>query len=179
MVVIAHYNESLEWLKEIKQPFIVYSKGEKALGTSVINIENKGREGDTWLRYIIAQYYYLPNVIYFLQGNPFEHYHDIIYLLKKNIAIKNYMSLGSMGINKTDADFGHLKVKETYKLIFGHERSSYQFATGAQYAVNKRMIIGKPLSWWQRLYEIYNDTPDNAWVFERLWIYIWKYQQVN
>ena len=71
-LIIARYNEDLEWLKGYSDfKIIVYNKGERISSNTffnVINLENKGRESHTWLYHIVNNYYDLNEINVFLQG---------------------------------------------------------------------------------------------------------------
>lgn len=78
IMVISRYNEDLEWLKEEpfnKYPVIIYNKGtndnfyKSPNIKDIINIENVGREGHTYLYHIITNYNNLNNIIIFLPGS--------------------------------------------------------------------------------------------------------------
>jgi hypothetical protein len=43
-IVIARYNENIDWIKNINFDFIVYNKGSNDLNISNTLIQNKGRE---------------------------------------------------------------------------------------------------------------------------------------
>ena len=78
-IVVAHYNENLKWLKPYKDKVYVYNKGGpkheeyKYLFKKWENLPNVGREGHSYLTYIIDHYDELPNVIVFLQGKIDDH----------------------------------------------------------------------------------------------------------
>jgi hypothetical protein len=76
-IVIAHYNESLDWLNPYAQNCNVYSKGEPAKASQIYrhqqSLPNIGRESHTYLTYIVNNYSSLPPHLLFLQGNI----HDI------------------------------------------------------------------------------------------------------
>jgi len=80
-LVIARYKEDLDWVSAYKDIAIVYNKGSKLAqnGLRVINIENLGREGHTYLYHIINNYESLTNRVIFSQGDPFEHNETILY----------------------------------------------------------------------------------------------------
>ena len=71
-LIIARYNENLEWLKKYKDfKITVYNKGESLSDNkffNIINLENKGRESHTWLYHIVNNYYHLNEINIFLQG---------------------------------------------------------------------------------------------------------------
>lgn len=74
VIVTAHYNEDLEWLKTSKYPVIVCDK----LGSNKSSFTpdkkcsldiNRGREASSYLKYIIENYDTLPDKIIFLHGH--------------------------------------------------------------------------------------------------------------
>lgn len=84
-VIISRYNEDIEWTYTL-QKAIIYNKGEPDIHSNfpVVPIPNIGREGHTYLHFIIDQYEYLPEYIVFSQANPFEHSPDFISLVRDN-----------------------------------------------------------------------------------------------
>jgi len=96
-IVVARYNENIDWLYPLKENIIIYNKGNSLqsqywnttmtptttnnptttsnLITNVnyFEVTNMGRETETYLRYIIDNYHNLPDVICFTQGNIKDH----------------------------------------------------------------------------------------------------------
>jgi hypothetical protein len=76
-IVIAHYNENLEWLAPFSDLVSLYSKGQPPSSPFVPreakNLPNWGRESHTYLHHIVHNYESLADVTLFLQGNI----HDI------------------------------------------------------------------------------------------------------
>lgn len=99
-LVISLYNENPAWIPAALTTgtvdrVIVYNKGQNPLKfddnrIEVRNTPNIGREGETFLRYIIEDWDCMPEAVWFAQGNPFEHSPDIIDLLR---AVKSYGDL--------------------------------------------------------------------------------------
>lgn len=79
-IVIAHYNEDLNWIDQLNFEYInrvhIYSKGGNA-NRSHIKLPNIGRESHTYLFHIIDCYDNLSESVIFLQGNPFNHHSTI------------------------------------------------------------------------------------------------------
>ena len=71
-IIIARYNENLEWLSKYKEfKIIIYNKGNNCdfdEASKVINLPNIGRESHTWLHHIVSNYDQLDDVNIFLQG---------------------------------------------------------------------------------------------------------------
>ncbi|ETI21955.1 hypothetical protein G647_06025 [Cladophialophora carrionii CBS 160.54] len=72
-IVIAHYNESLDWLSSYGNVASVYSKGQSPPNPSLYRetqaLPNWGRESHTYLHHIVHNYDSLADVTLFLQGN--------------------------------------------------------------------------------------------------------------
>lgn len=80
-LVIARYNENLEWFKNIKLQYFrtvfIYNKGSDIQNSDflsnskikIIKLDNVGREGHTYLHHIIENYNNLADVTIFLPGS--------------------------------------------------------------------------------------------------------------
>lgn len=72
--VISRYNEDLSWIKEFSFDYIIYNKGEAIdKDYNSINIENVGGNQRDIFHFIYNNYNNLPDLIGFLQANPFDH----------------------------------------------------------------------------------------------------------
>jgi hypothetical protein len=198
LAVISRYNESIDWVNSLKFDYLIYNKGEQISNLDrekVINVPNDGREAETYLRYITENYYNLPDQIYFLQGNPFDHCHNLIDILEINH--NKPTCFGT--ITKTDmmgnpsypglniGDFRNMIIPESYG-------QSICFVAGAQLSVSKAMVTSKSFEWWSDLRSVYNKywfsdissiyhwiPPGHfiAHVFERLWPSIFCYKFIK
>jgi hypothetical protein len=79
-IVVAYYNENLNWLCNINInifDIFIYNKSGIQLKNfdfcKIIPLENIGRESHTYLYHIIENYDCLPEYCIFLQGEPFYH----------------------------------------------------------------------------------------------------------
>jgi len=86
-IVVARYNENLDWLKEIKKSkdikITVYNKGKDDIDVPFIPLPNVGRESHTYLYHIINNYDNLADQTIFCQGDPISHSPDFINLINK------------------------------------------------------------------------------------------------
>jgi hypothetical protein len=86
-IVIARYNENLDWLKKIKKSkdikITVYNKGKDDINVPFISLPNIGRESHTYLYHIINNYHNLADQTVFCQGDPIFHSPDFINLVNK------------------------------------------------------------------------------------------------
>ena len=189
LAVISRFNENLDWINELKIPYLIYNKGENNINFPCISIPNNGRESETFLRYIIENYPDLPDEIAFIQGNPFDHCNDILFHLNsKNITTYQIENKVTFLMNKhlekyylecnIDGSPHHsgLPIKETLDQM-GIEYDEYLlFSQGAQYLVSKSCIVSKPLEWWEHLYKVHNNNNLLPWVFERIWPLIYVHE---
>jgi len=88
-IVIAKYNEDIEWVNDAKEKgidFIVYDKSDPSLSSfddkiivneNLIKLMNVGRESHTYLRHIVDNYEDLYDVEIFSQGNFRDHVNNI------------------------------------------------------------------------------------------------------
>jgi hypothetical protein len=86
-IVVARYNENLDWLKKIKKSkdikITVYNKGLPDIDIPFIQLPNSGRESGTYLYHIINNYDKLADQTIFCQGDPIFHAPDLIELINK------------------------------------------------------------------------------------------------
>ena len=95
LIVIARYNEDIEWSKKYSSNVLIINKGDKIEGIEKqIFYPNVGREGHSYYKYIVDNYDNLDDYIIFLQGNPFDHTPNIINML-------GYQVIGKIITNAT------------------------------------------------------------------------------
>lgn len=83
-IVVARYNENLDWLKLLPKNFkiTVYNKGLDDIDVPSIKLPNVGRESHTYLQHIISNYDNLSDKTIFCQGDSIFHNPDFIELVK-------------------------------------------------------------------------------------------------
>ncbi len=78
-LIISHYNENLDWINNISDNvnIYIYTKGdlinEFKKNIFFKKLDNIGNEHHTYFYHIINNYNKLDDILYFSQGNPFEH----------------------------------------------------------------------------------------------------------
>jgi hypothetical protein len=86
-IVVARYNENLDWLKKIKKSkdikITVYNKGPSDIDVPFIQLPNIGRESHTYLYHIINNYDKLADQTIFCQGDSIFHSPDFLDLINK------------------------------------------------------------------------------------------------
>jgi hypothetical protein len=95
-IVIARYNEDLDWVFPYRDCVIVYNKGLDNISNfpNVIKLKNQGREGDTYLHHMIEQYDTLSERVTFLQGESLAHNDTILFALDNYEKMSDFQPLG-------------------------------------------------------------------------------------
>lgn len=180
-IVIARYNENLDWIKNIPAEFnkIVYNKGSPLPSKyTSISLENVGREGHTYYKYIYDNYENLPNHVIFLQGYPFDHSPNLINILKKYCAEANrpsgfeYISDHFVNCNLSGCRYNRkAPLIDTYEYLFGKriENMPFRFAVGAQFIVSKQQILKRGRDFYLKIVDMlsYSPNPIEGHVIER------------
>jgi len=177
-IVVARYNENVEWSKQFPN-VIVYNKGNKLNdGYNEILLPNLGREGHTYYKHICDNYDNLTDYIIFLQGNPFDHSPNIIsnlneYINSTDLNINfEFLSEKILDCNLQGCIY-HQKIPliDTYEKIFNvrKEYMKFKFGAGAQFIVSKKCVLNRPKTFYNKIVEILqNDIdPIEGFVIER------------
>ena len=187
-IVIARYNESIDWLNDIEYSYTVYNKGLPDIEFEYTQLLNTGRESDTYLYHIVTNYDTIDQPIAFLQGKPFEHCSNLLEILKNNTNTESVVSLSDyIATDDRDGNPHHygLPIGAVLdEIIFPNRMfNSFDFSTGAQYIVPVNCIKSKSHTWWNNVYETHTKWTNGAagtagpWIFERLWPVIWNYKE--
>ena len=79
-IICSRFNEDIQWTKPFVESLLVYNKGLDTINyipkSNIIKLPNYGREGGSYLHFIINNYDSLPDYMLFLQGNPFDHIYN-------------------------------------------------------------------------------------------------------
>jgi hypothetical protein len=184
LVVISRFNEDANWVKNLNWDYLIYNKGETISGIYK-QIPNIGREGETYLRYIIEFYYNLPDYTAFVQGNPFPHCTNLINILNNFSSSDQVVNLSNKFDwwcypfnqaysckafpNPSDDPYIDVLAHNVKFLKLNHSPNTWSYPIGAQYIVPKKYITTKSIAWWEECYNLYISNFKNPWVFERLW----------
>jgi hypothetical protein len=191
-LVIARYNEDIEWTKKINHKITIYDKSNNPVENS-IKLKNVGREGETFLYHIIKNYDNLDDVTVFLQGNPFEHLQILVGWRAKLTDEEKEKVIDK--INKEIKD--DAKFATFYQVLYNEPNFTngmnakldcmkyynkvYDFFTtspGAQYIVPKENILARPLEFWKKLHNAMYNEELNGYSQEQLW-YLAYTQEMN
>jgi hypothetical protein len=177
-IIIAHYNEDLNWIKKLEISPIVYSKTDRNF--NFIN-HNRGNEVAAYFEFIIDYFDNLPNKMLFLHGHENSNHQDFT---SSEIANKVNWELDSFfSVNKRDwyqdplpaEYFGW--VKNNWD-IFGDNLTlpeSLSFYSSAQFVVDKELVEQYPLSFYTNLYEWIKNTHLTEYYSGRILEYTWHY----
>jgi hypothetical protein len=185
-IIVARYNENVEWTKKFPN-VIIYNKGQKLDQHSLeqsneyneIILENVGREGHTFYKYIYDNYDNLDDYTIFLQGIPFSHHPNMLNLLtyyttnSENITL-DFEFLGECIIEcnlsgcKCDP---LLPLQPIYEFLFGEKKTDlkFLFVSGGQFIVSKKQILKRPKEFYLKIVNILQHAvnPNGGYVIER------------
>lgn len=185
LVVISKYNEDVSWVDKLTHDVIIYDKSENPLPNS-IKRPNIGREGETLLHYIIENYYDLPDLTIFLQGDPRSNpvvytYEQVIEEINKNHEYKLKTILTWEGVCNMKEYW--LKSCLVLNDFLFDSNEMVTFSSGVQYVIPKDIILNRPIDLYRFLHEQilkYGERPLNhhkenldngidAWTLELIW----------
>ena len=199
-IIVARYNENIEWLNSEMANCIIYNKGNKLNIENEILLENLGRESETYLHYIISNYDNLPDVVVFSQARISDHIgsDNINFLIQlKNSALcesksQNFMTHNDTGNSihwdkswnlRSDGYYLKNNYKNNTPITFfewfkNNINKNYPnpiniYACGIL-AVKKEKIINKPIEYYKKLILEVNHhiNSTEGHFFERSWYYI-------
>ena len=178
-IVVARYNESIEWTNDIinnNTKCIIYNKGPKLNDNKcpVIYLPNVGREGHTYLYHIINNYNNLPEYTMFLQGQPFDHTPYLESILASDEWKKPFHVMSSNILNLTiNQEQNPYTMLELYNSIFNRKNNEFSlwFGAGAQLCVSRATIRTRPKEFYEQIYNIlaYDINPIEGHAIERFW----------
>lgn len=152
-VIVARYNEDLSWVKDINHEVIVFNKNSNDASNFEFNLPNFGREGHTFINYIVDNYDDLPDFLVFLQGNPFDHCPNVIDIINNFDYNSKFLPLGNTytyyenpTYDSIDEQMKKFAKEMGFDLIF-----PVTMVPGAQYLINKDVILRNPKELYERI----------------------------
>jgi hypothetical protein len=177
-IIVARYNENLEWTKQFKN-VLIYNKGDKISDEyNQIILNNVGREGHTYFKYIYDNYDTLDDYTIFLQGFPFDHSPNIIndllkYTNNNDLSIDfDFLTSRILNCNLSSCCYYYgLPLIDTYEKIFNERKENidFVFGAGAQFIVSKSQILKRSKDFYLKIIKLLeNDiNPIEGFVIER------------
>jgi hypothetical protein len=179
-VVSAHFNEDLRWISKLKYATKVYSK--TIPGHNFIPF-NKVQEVPAYLKFIIDNYYELPDYTIFVHGHEYSpHQNDSIVNIINSIKFeKDIINLNRPDwYNKYDStkrpDWSW--IEDNWADIFKNYLAlptKLWFPAGAQFAVKKDCILKYPIEFYVSLYNWCQETKLDNYISSRIFEYTWFY----
>jgi hypothetical protein len=190
-IIVSRYNEPIHWTNEFPN-VLIFNKGVNDLGESYnqIMLDNVGREGHTYYKYIVDNYDNLKDYTCFLQGNPFDHSPNIIDNLHRcieDLDITNFEIINTVSTpplllaQPLKGDFRYLServfrttldlecsrnwqcknIHSNFEKIFGM-KCTYDciFGAGAQFIVSKDRILKRPVQFYEAIVKMLEYTID-------------------
>ncbi len=177
-IIVAKYNENIKWTKKFEN-VIIYNKGQNIDDSyNYVNLDNVGREGHTYYKYICDNYENLPEYMIFLQGKPFDHSPNIIKNINKYINSEDldidFEFLSEEIITCKLSGCRHhknLPLKKIYNELFDEREEDMQFifGQGAQFIVSKKTVLKNSKNFYSKIVELlsHNKNPIEGYVIER------------
>lgn len=178
IIIVSRYRENVDWTK-IFPNVKIFNKGESLDGDfNQICLDNVGREGHTYYKYIYDNYETLEDYTIFLQGSPFDRSPCIIdqlnyYINKKELDIDfEYLSNEIFPCNLSGCSWHqNLPLIDVYEKIFNERKMemSFEFGAGAQFIVSKSRILKRPKEFYLKIVEMLQNevSPIEGYVIER------------
>jgi hypothetical protein len=187
-IIVARYNENVEWTKQFPN-VIIYNKGSKLDNNyNEVFLNNVGREGHTYYKYICDNYENLAEYTIFLQGNPFDQSPNIIYNLNNltNYINNNELSIDfeflSEQIHHSSLDLECSRywqcknIHKNWERVFGVNIDNQEcvFGAGAQFIVSKKKILKNTKEFYENIMKMldYDIDPLEGYDIERFHKYI-------
>ena len=190
-VVVAHYTENLNWLRNLPtglQTTVYHKNTDESAEYKGILLPNVGREAHTYLYHLVSRYNSLAEWTIFCQGKPFDHAYDFKKSLQRFVA--NPADISPTGfcwlghLIDTDDDQGYrlfrpwsknedgrgLDLRGFHHELFGtNGPEQYTFVLGAQFAVHRDLVHQQPVAFYERALTVSVSFPDAAHCYERSW----------
>jgi hypothetical protein len=183
-IVVAKYNEDINWIQKVNHNVIVYDKSDNP-NHDCVKLKNIGREGETFLYHIVNNYNNLDEVTVFLQGNPFEHMQLLVGWRSKltddeidtvctkinnEITDKSLFSTFYQVLYNVPNGTNGVDTTKYCNKYYNENYSNFTVSPGAQYIVPKKYILSRPFEFWKTLHlAMYNNEELNGYAQEQLW----------
>lgn len=195
VMVAAHYNEDLSWLKSIPVRYATLSKTKGVFGTAPFaprelpNL-NRGNEASAYLAFIIENYDVLPNYTLFVHAHETSWHEDVPKIkMVENLNLCDYQNVNArhrmyqtLSPKINSIPYGY--VQKAWPYLFDCPiPQKLSFYSCAQFIVSRTRILSRPKAFYERclkwLYETDMPTFHSSRVFEYIWRYIFTGQEVE
>lgn len=173
-VVVAHYNEDLTWLDNLRYPTVVISKQ----GIPFETPPNRGQEASGYLTWILDNYDELPEYVVFLHGHQTSWHNraPMDPIVNGVVFYKQYKNLNDP--DPTPLGPGDETYQQCFRElseILGQEIKAEEivFRCCAQFYVHRDCIRRHPRETYQKLYDWLMTTPVGSHFTSRCFEYTW------
>jgi hypothetical protein len=179
-VVVAHYNEDLEWTKNIKYKCNIISKS----GIVIETPPNKGNEASSYLQYIIQNYECLPDITIFVHGHRSD-WHHIENMDEKinnlEFLYDDYYNINDGNVNRLIDEPESLNVM-SYRmpdiekiLDLEIDINKIGYKQSAQFYVTKNSILSNDKTVYIKLYTYLMESKVSSYWTSRVFEFIWHF----
>lgn len=195
-LVLSRYNEDASWSKEVVPYFdniFIYNKGSDIIDfdyAKVINLNNVGRESQTYVQFIIDNYDTMTDYVLFSQARPEDRGWDkdinkfIANIKKVSCCSEPFGALGWVNVETLESQepieehkFQEMKYKNEFESLFNAVYpKAIPYSSGATIWVSSENIKSRSLKFYCHLNERLNKDihPPMAWIVERFWALIFS-----
>lgn len=203
LFIVSRFNEPFEWIRDYTDNYIIYNKGDYIpnFDDRILNTENIGGNQRDIFHFAYTNYENLPNMMVFVQGNPFDHCKKEVFdILIKNrhfTPLEYYGPTPANNYEQRDSEGGFMEINNSW-YINAHNNSNsltcrynsfddfmqlyfenythvdwIRFSPGSQYMVKKQQILQYPKTFWYSLMnELKEKNSTEAHIIERALYYI-------
>ena len=180
LAIISRYNEDVSWVRQLNCDYKIYNKGNIIHELPCEALPNVGRESQTFLHFIVSNYYKIKDsTLYcFLQGRPFDHLITVDDI--NNATDEGFKSFGNRHFQEpltaSVNNFfpGGIPVIEFCDLLFKRnvfvEQGRISFLLGGQFAVSGARIKKRCIKFYKFVASHLNTpNPLEGHIMERIW----------
>ena len=165
-LVIAKYQEDISWTKDVDDSWniVLYDKDK--------GIPNIGRDSHTFLYHICLNYHNLADITVFSQGSYKEHCSNFINKLSELKHGEGYTPLSDRKLKMRSNQNTYYKEPDLVsncQCRFGLEEKDIEFPYGAFMAVDKEVILKRPLKYYLNLLTLVSSSDKYTHELEYLW----------
>lgn len=178
-VVIAHYNENLDWVNNLIYPYTIISRNNIKKEVA----PNKGNEASSYLEYIIKNYDNLPDICIFVHGhrNDWHHKQNIDEKINSLNYCHNYYNINELNIDYLKNYPDALQTLKNNIHIFNNILNisivveNIKYRPCAQFYVSKKNILNNSKEQYIKLYTFLMTTNISSYWSGRFFEYLWHY----
>ena len=182
-VVIAHYNENLDWTKNLIYPYTIISRNNIPKEVA----PNKGNEASAYLEYIINNYENLPDICIFVHGhrNDCHHKENIDEKIKNLDFSYNYYNINELNLDYLKNHTKELNALKSFIHIFNNILNkeiiveNIKYRASAQFYVKKKNILNNSKEQYINLYNFLMTTNIHSYWSGRFFEYLWHFIFTN